>query len=485
MELSSKTRLTKVLDAYPFMVDFLVGVSSRFKLLKNPVARNTVGRTATVGQAASIGGIDVEILLAKMAAKIEQETGEAVAWSTGEKESSVIEEGAARHEVLKEIIRDLHSGADMDDVKKRFRELIRDIDPSEISKMEQRLIEEGMPESEVKRLCDVHVEVFRESLETREVPSAPEGHPVHTFMAENRACESLLAKLDAVCDGLAGEASAEEFEKYRPNLSKLLGSLRKIDLHYLRKENQLFPLMEAHDISGPSQVMWELHDDIRGMVKQALGEVEEGGADPCTGTVRRAVTMIRDMIYKEEHILYPLALEVLSEDEWRRVAQGEGEIGYAWVEPQVEWKPDGEEEVVEQNNRDRLELDTGAMTREQINLLLKSLPVDLSLVDENDRVVYYSDTKERVFPRSPGVIGRTVQKCHPPKSVHIVQRILDEFRAGKKDVAEFWIQMNGKFIHIRYFALRADDGAYRGCLEVSQDVTGIRELDGERRLPDW
>lgn len=484
MELRSKTKLMKILDAYPFMADFLVGLSPRFKLLRNPVARKTVGRTATIGQAASIGGIDVEALLGKMAEKIERETGDAVAWSVGDKEQLVIEEGTARHEILKEIIRDLHSGADMDDVKKRFRELIRDIEPAEISKMEQRLIEEGMPESEVKRLCDVHVEVFKESLESREAPSAPEGHPVHTFMLENRACERVLEKLDTLRRGLSDDGSAETPTKYRPNLSKLLASLRKIDIHFLRKENQLFPLMEAHDISGPSQVMWELHDDIRKKVKQASAALEEGRVDASMEEVRTVLPMIRDMIYKEEHILYPLALEVLSEDEWRRVARGEREIGYAWVEPQVRWET-GRKDTAGERTGGRIELDTGAMTTEQINLLLKSLPLDLSLVDENDRVVYYSDTKERVFARSAGVIGRSVQKCHPPKSVHIVQRILDEFKAGKKDVAEFWIQMNGKCIHIRYFALRADDGAYRGCLEVSQDVTGIRELEGERRLLDW
>jgi len=132
-----------------------------------------------------------------------------------------------------------------------------------------------------------------------------------------------------------------------------------------------------------------------------------------------------------------------------------------------------------------LTLDTGLLTAEQINLLLKHLPVDVSFVDENDRVAYYSQTEDRIFPRSPGIIGRTVQNCHPSKSVHIVNKMLDEFRAGRKDSSEFWIQMKGKFIHIRYFAVRDSMGSYKGTLEVSQDVTSIRGLEGEKRLLDW
>jgi hypothetical protein len=125
------------------------------------------------------------------------------------------------------------------------------------------------------------------------------------------------------------------------------------------------------------------------------------------------------------------------------------------------------------------------LTAEQINLMLMHLPVDISYVDENDKVAYYSQTEERIFPRSPGIIGRSVQNCHPSKSVHVVDKILGEFKSGKRDSAEFWIQMQGKFIHIRYFAMRDKNGIYRGTLEVSQDVTSIRGLQGDKRLLDW
>jgi PAS domain S-box-containing protein len=130
-------------------------------------------------------------------------------------------------------------------------------------------------------------------------------------------------------------------------------------------------------------------------------------------------------------------------------------------------------------------LDTGQLSLDQINIMLKHLPVDISFVDASDELRYYSDTPQRIFTRTPAVIGRKVQNCHPPKSVHVVQKIIDAFRAGEKDSAEFWIELKGRFIHIRYFAMRDKDGNYRGTLEVSQDVTEIRKLHGERRLLDW
>lgn len=196
-----------------------------------------------------------------------------------------------------------------------------------------------------------------------------------------------------------------------------------------------------------------------------------------------AAQALRDMIYKEEHILFPMAMETLTEQEWELVRLGEGEIGFAWIlSGQTTQSDTGATE--KQSSLDRIELDTGVLSQQQINLMLTHLPVDISFVDENDEVRYYSATRERIFPRSPGVIGRKVQNCHPPKSMPRVQEILNDFRDGIRDDAEFWISMQGKFIHIRYFAMRNAQGEYRGCLEVTQDVTGIRNLEGEKRLLD-
>jgi DUF438 domain-containing protein len=464
------------------MLDYLVELSPKFKLLKNPVARKTVGNIATLSQAAAIGGIAVYTLVNRITDKIKEKTGETISVSLNETTVDSIEDHNARQEILKDIIRDLHAGADMDSVKQRFRELIKDIDASEISKMEQALIQEGMPDEEVKKLCDVHVQVFRESLEEKDIPSVPEGHPVHTFMLENRAAENIMNKLESICKTIE-DNGANEFEKYTNNIARLLANLRKIDIHFLRKENQLFPHLESIDISGPSQVMWALDDDIRTMLKKAGKELNDKNSVAFINSIKEAIQTIRDMIYKEEHILFPVAIEKIPKGIWNEIRDGEIEIGYAWIEP-VNLPLKKNAVTSSSQNDGHISLDTGTLSIEQINLIFKHLPVDISFVDVDDTVRYYSATEERIFPRSPAVIGRKVQNCHPPKSVHVVQDILDDFRNGKRSTAEFWIQLQGKFIHIRYFAIRSSLGTYQGCLEVSQDVTGIRSLDGEKRLLD-
>jgi DUF438 domain-containing protein len=185
---------------------------------------------------------------------------------------------------------------------------------------------------------------------------------------------------------------------------------------------------------------------------------------------------------------------MLTQQEWIKVKEGESAIGFAWVVPDKGWPQDtlkepeatpAEPGEVLKDVSGALGLDTGQMSLEQINLMLTHLPVDLTFVDRNDRVAYYSEGPERIFPRSPAVIGREVRNCHPPKSVHIVNKILDEFKAGSKNTAEFWIQLKGRFIYIRYFAVRDTQGYYQGTLEVSQDLTQIRQLEGEQRLLDW
>ncbi len=472
MDLSAKTRVNDLLIHYPFLKDFLISLNPEFKMLDNPFMRKTVGRIASVGKVAMIGGMDANKLLDDIAAEIKKKTSDAVNVSYGEGDP---DEQELKIEKMKEIIKELHAGKDAESQKKKFEELIKDVAPWEIAQMEQKLIAEGMPETEIKSLCEVHVQVFKEALEQKMVPGLPAGHPVHTLMLENRAAEDILKELEAIAD----------YVREKEKLLGILGRLAQIDKHFLRKENQLFPIIEMKGITGPSKVMWALHDDIRGFIKDVRKRIVDGKMEKVAA--ESLMKMVNDMIFKEEHILFPMALETLSEDEWAKVRKGEEEIGFAWVKPETEWKP-----VVESFQQEllaekvgSLNLDTGQLTAEQVNLILTHLPVDLSFVNENDEVVYYSATPERIFPRSPGVIGRKVQNCHPHKSVDMVEKILASFKAGTKDVAEFWIQMRDRVLLIRYFAVRDSAGKYRGCLEVSQDITEIQKLTGQKRLLDW
>lgn len=375
-------------------------------------------------------------------------------------------------EELRKLILALHAGEPFEQVKARFDEVIEGVSPEEIAAMEQQLIQEGMPVAEVQRLCDLHVSVIRSGLEAGQGVDVPPGHPVHTYMQENREFEKLADQLVQATDAAS--------------LAERLDALSVIDIHYLRKENQLFPYLERHGVTGPTQVMWGIHDEIRATLR-ALKEKADGGrlveAREDAAEVARTIT---EMIYKEEKILFPLALEKLTASEWREMRRGDNEIGYAFGTPS-EWSPDRRDPSADASDGSRgaISLSTGQLTQQQLDRMLTHLPVDLSFVDPEGRVQFYSDSPDRIFPRSPAVIGRSVANCHPPESVDTVLKILGAFKEGSRDTARFWLQLDGRFLLIQYFAVRNESGEYLGCLEVSQDVTDIRSLEGEQRLLDW
>jgi hypothetical protein len=493
MEINKGSKIDDLLKSHPFLVDFLIAVSPKFKALRNPLMRKTVGKVATIEKAASVGGLDPEKLVAMIAAEIARQA--AAGASSPEAGAPPAPTGPTeRQEALKKVIRDLHAGGDKEALKKKFKEMIQGVSAPEIARMEQALIDEGLPAEEIKRLCDVHVEIFKESLEIQDRPAAPPGHPVHTFMKENRASEDLMSRISLTLGMLGHPIRPEAFARHRRELGEQIEALSKINLHYTRKENQLFPLLEAHHFTGPSQVMWAIHDDIRAGLKEAREAFTRNEPEAFAAALKTAIQAIRDMVFKEEHILYPTSLSMLSEEEWVKVKAGEAEIGFAWVAPDEGWPGEirAEKEKAAPGTPaapaeagGALKLATGGLTLEQLNLVLTHLPVDLTFVDRDDRVAYYSEGPERIFPRSPAIIGREVRNCHPPKSLHLVNKILDAFKSGDRDSAEFWITIGGKFIHIRYFAVRDAEGRYAGTLEVSQDITNLRRLEGQNRLLDW
>lgn len=397
--------------------------------------------------------------------------------------SEYINNSAERKETLKKLILDLHAGGDLQEIKARFRALIGDISAVEIAQLEQSLIAEGLSVAEVQKLCDVHVAVFQDALEGEASPEMTPGHPVHTFKAENFAANELLKLLEDAVAGLPDEGALHRARVFA-------GQLAEINKVYLRKENLLFPILERHGVTGPSSVMWATHDQIRDQMKALRQALDEGNAERVQGLFPALAETIRQMFYKEEHILYPTALRLLTDADWVAIRDQSGDIGYCLIRPGDQWHPDVEAAEVPPaqdyyaSPTGQIALDTGALTVEQINLLLTSLPVDVTFIDENDEVRYFSQTPERIFIRTEAVIGRKVQNCHPPHSVHIVNRMLEEFRSGARDSAEFWIEMHGKFIYIRYFPVRDSVGKYRGTIEVTQEISHIRGLEGERRLLD-
>ena len=489
MTITPKTTIHTLLKEYPFLLDYLAGYDPEFGKLTNPVLRRTMGRMATLEKAAGMANIPLNQLMNDVAAEIEAKTGASPGVADTAAAGGI---DPARLEALKQIIKDLHAGHPMDELTERFGELIEDIEAGEIAAMEQQLIAEGMPESEVKRLCDVHVQVFAGALEEHERVKTPAGHPIDTFQRENDAVLQVTNSLRKVAGAIRAAADPMgPWPALKAPLTATLERLREFEVHYVRKENELFPYLEKHDVVGPSKVMWALHDDIRAALKDALRYAAEDNAEQAALSSEWLAQTIDDMVNKEEKILFPMAMEMLAGDEWVEIRAGEGEVGYALIGAVAPWPSADERPAGEQAGgaasggpSGLLSLTTGALSAEQVDLMLSTLPLDISFVDENDEVRYYSEG-ERIFPRSPGVIGRKVQNCHPPRSVDKVQEIVDAFRAGEKSVADFWIQAHGSFFHIRYFAMRDAGGAYRGTLETVQDVTPIRALEGERRLVDW
>ena len=482
MELSPKTKLGGLLDVYPFLLDYLLGLSPKYSKLKNPVLRKALAPFASLSRAASMGGFEIDDFLGGLALEIFKKSNDDVTLvNPGGRAQAAGQGDLTRNEriqTLKNIVMRLHDGESLDNVRQDFHELLKAVSPAEVGAMEQELVADGIPESEIKKLCELHVELFTADAHAPELPPMPEGHPIHTFKAENALAEEKAAALaraaENIKDGLGYSAARE-------GLKKRVRELSEIIRHYERKENQLFPIMEEQGLTAPPQVMWEIHDDIRALFKAALGQL--GGDDfaPAVATLGELTLAVRDMVFKEERILLPMVHEAFDEEDWKKVRLGEAEIGFAWVDPKAAWMPEDEGSV---NLGGKVNLDAGQLAPEVVNALLKHLPVDMTFVGPDDRVAYFSQTEERIFPRSAGIIGREVSKCHPPKSVHMVENILSHFKEGKRDTAEFWIELGGKFIHIRYFAVRKK-GKYLGCLEVSQDVTEIRALTGEQRLLDW
>lgn len=490
MKLSPTSTILMLVRQYPFLIDALATHNSAFEKLKNPILRQTLGRVATLEKAASMGKEDTLDLMLFIAGCIMSATGEnleivppTVQQPVAAKELLSDEQ---RMEALKEIILALHEGADLESLKKKFEQTVGDISPSEIAALEQALVKDGLAESEIKKMCNLHVELFQGALAKQEAPSTPAGHPVHTYIEENREATTLTKSLLTELDRMGPEPDANIWAFTLNQINTLLKDMEPILIHYVRKENQLFPMLERHCIEAPPKVMWEIHDDIRDKFRGA-SELLRGPDRTATSiALRELAVAIDDMIVKEEQILLPMALETLNNQDWARARKGDDQIGYAFaVIPGKEWYPEDIIAPEIQSESGLINLSTGSLPLEIVNKMLCNLPVDMSFVDPDDKVAYYSDSPHRLFPRSPEVIGRDVKNCHPQDSVHMVTEILDKFRSGERDKAEFWLELGGKFIHIQYIALRSEDGKYLGCLEIGQDATYLRSLEGQRRLLEW
>ncbi len=409
--------------------------------------------------------------------------------------SELLDNTRFRIERLKRMIRRLHDGEDPESLKEEFAEILAEVGPGEISTLETQLMDEGLPQSEVQRMCDVHAALFRDIKRPASTGAEVPGHPLHTLTLENERIRGLVAEYRRLLDELPGAEGERPAGELVTRWHKLHGRLSLVTYHYQRKELLIFPFLEKAGLTGPPKVMWGVHDEIRELLAAAAELVDNAAElDGAALTLARRTVLepmldkIESMTEKEDRILVPMVSEHVSDTDWSRAAAEWRDLGPMLAEPAGVWLPvltsAPQRPAAASAPDEAIELPSGRLTVRQLVALLDTLPADLTFVDADNRVAYFSEGSDRVFARSRTIIGRRVEDCHPPKSIHIVERVVDDLRSGRRDVAEFWIQAEGRFIHIRYFAVRSPEGEYLGTLEVTQDVTGIRALEGERRLLD-
>lgn len=317
-----------------------------------------------------------------------------------------------------------------------------------------------------------------------EVEKLEQGHPLQVYYQESQLIQDLILELNNV-------KVSEDFQKY----FNIFNQLTTIEKRFKRKENQLFPYLEKHHWNGPSQGMWSFHDVLREQIRLLNKHNETKDVEKIIENLPYLLEGIKRLMLIEDQKLFPNAMRLLTKEDWEEFYEGDEEIGWMLkVKPAPFPNKDSKYIHPSEDKTDRTKsfslentfhYDEGYMTPEQVNLLLRFLPVDITYVDENDKVIFYNRGEDRVFARSKGIIGREVRFCHPPKSVDMVLRILEEFKAGNKDSAEFWFNFKGQIIHIRYFAIRDKHKTYKGVIEMSQDITDIQKLEGQKRLLDW
>jgi uncharacterized protein len=404
--------------------------------------------------------------------------------------SELIESARRRKDLLKHMILQLHQGAAPEQVRTQLVRMLGQVPYGDVVEVEQELVNDGVPTEEILRLCDLHGAALRGAIDITRAPDAPPGHPAHTFREENKALQWEIAELAQLYSEVERASPASDVSEAMAAVRVRFNNLMDVEKHYLRKEYLLFPFLEKRGITGPPKVMWGKHDEARSLLRaamEALAAADTIAADEARGVIQLvlqpASSAVAEMIDKEEHILLPMCLDTLAENEWVEISRQSGEYGYCLYDPPDGWRPEGADEPAPAGaGASRVRLPSGSFTAEELAAVLNTIPFDLTFVDRDDTVRYFTQGRERIFARNRAILGRKVQFCHPPSSVKVVEQILADFRSGRHERAAFWINLRGRFVHIEYFALRDAAGAYLGCLEVSQDLTEKRALAGEQRL---
>lgn len=394
-----------------------------------------------------------------------------------------------RVEDLLAFSRGIMNGENGKELIERYRDAIDNLTPHDLLALEDQQLQMGITPQKIKKYIEKIINTFFKSLEKYPWEHPEDGTFLYHLMQENEKLSSKLQQIKVILKSYRG-LEIEDFDRMKVELLPKFKELQAFDDHYVKKENILFPYLEKRwENYRPLSVMWSLHDDIRKNLKNIIVILQDPvvGWEEFNKIMSEYFFLVFGMIQKENLILYPVASEDVLDEEWAKMFVQSFDYSFPFIEAPVK-KETGDQ--MKKNDdvmgeKAGFSSETGTMNYEQVLLVFNHLPVDITFVDENNKVKFFNRAKDRFFPRSPAIIGRDVKNCHPPESVHIVEKIVSEFRSGARHSADFRIKIKGKYLLIQYFAVRNDADEYRGVIEISQDITEINQYSGEKRLLDW
>lgn len=375
-----------------------------------------------------------------------------------------------RNEKLIIYIKELSSNGNGKELYEKYKEEIEKVTPRDAFAIFNYLIDEGMSIDTVLKNLDKVINVFYKNLKEYKWEK-PEIDTFSNYLIKEN--EALIKRMEEMKEIIKNKSDWFIDKKF----NQLFNEVKDFHVHYTKKENILFPIMEKKnkDFNG-LKIMWALHDEGRKSIKEFNKLLLEKEYKDINEAVGKLFFVLYGLVQKEELILFPVVSEMISSEEEKEMLEQSLEYDYFIIEKPVIYHSNRENEISEDSNE---------LSLKRYLMIFDSLPVDLTYVDENNKVRYFNKPKDRFFPRSQAIIGRDVENCHPPDSVHVVLEIIESFRNGERDTAKFWINLKGKTLLIEYFAIRDGKGIYRGVLEVSQEISEIQKLTGEKRLLEW
>ena len=505
----------ELVTEYPELADIMADLG--FTEITKPAMLHSVGKLMTIPKGAKMKGIPMTSVISslmengfalagQMPAQAASEASGA-AGSTAEQaekpqqaqsdenaqaQTADSSESKARLALLKSYLRRLAAGEDLESVRADFVKNFRDVEASEIMKAEQELMKEGTPLSDVQKLCDIHSALFHGATKEEKIANAEKevaasmkraqelgaqknykdknelaaileaipGHPLNTLKKENKSLEKLIEEAKTRLDA-------------HEDLGDLLSRIRELSIHYAKKGDLLYPLLKVnYEISGPSDVMWTVDDEIRDELAYLVKNNDQNAS--WEERVRAVLKRAEEMIYKENNILFPICAVNFTEEEWMGIYRDSkdyaGCLGVkkqTWVK--AETQPSAPAGKTSPAQDGEVVMPGGHMTVAQLTAMLNTIPLEISFVDA-DNINRFFNEGPKLFKRPAAAIDRSVFSCHPPKVEPIVRSIIDDFRSGRKDNVPVWMEKNGRTVLVNYMAVRDKDHNYLGTLEVVQDM---------------